>query len=138
LAGHLLGGIYSSQSNPFTSNNTSVTNAHATIYEVWLVKSNLTAISPVNGSNPLTLALFPNPTKKQLTLRISLPYSGNLSILITDLNGKLIQDLDLRGLSSGEQLLQLTDKIHLAEGIYNFNFVFDGKFSKIEKVVIKG
>lgn len=137
MAGHLLGGIYSPQTNPFTANNTSVTNAHATIYEVWLVKSNLTAINPVNGSNPLKLSLFPNPTKKQLTLRISLPYRGNLSILITDLNGKLIQDLDLRDLSSGEQLLELTEKIDLAEGIYNFNFVFDGKFSKIEKVLIK-
>lgn len=138
LVGHLFGGIYSPQTNPFTNNSTSVTNAHSTIYEVWLVKSIATGFKPVNGSNPIELALFPNPTKKQLTIRTNIPYQGTLNLFITDQSGKLLQELNFRDLKIGEHLLMVTDKINLVEGVYNFNFVFDGKFSRIERVIIKG
>ena len=49
LVGHIYGGIYSPQINPFTSNQTSVTNAHSTIYEVWLVKNQLMGQSQNQG-----------------------------------------------------------------------------------------
>ena len=39
LAGHIVGGIFSPQENPFSSNQTGITNAHPTVYEVWLVKN---------------------------------------------------------------------------------------------------
>lgn len=138
LVGHILGGIYSPQTNPFTNNTTSVTNAHNTIYEVWLIKSITTALKPIDGSNSLFVKVFPNPSKSILSIQVNIPYVGILSLLITDQNGKLIEEIDFRDLKAGEQEIRIPEKIKLSEGVYHFNFVFDGKFSRIERVIIKG
>jgi hypothetical protein len=136
LAGHIYGGIYSPQINPFTSNQTSVTNAHNTIYEVWLVKSQLSGIKALNGENPIRVSVFPNPTKSNINLSVDLPYESDLDLFITDINGKIIFDKNFEKLSKGKQTIDISNRIKLSNGIYSFNFVFDGKYSAIEKVVI--
>ncbi len=136
LVGHIYGGIYSPQINPFTANQTSVTNAHNTIYEVWLVKSQFTGLKPLNGENPLRVTVFPNPTKSKINLSFDLPYESDLDLFITDINGKIIFDKNFNKLSKGKLTVDISNRIKLSNGIYSFNFVFDGKYSAIEKVII--
>jgi hypothetical protein len=136
LVGHIYGGIYSSQIDAFTTNNTGATNAHNVIYEVWLVKDHVLGLMPLDGSNPIKLEVFPNPTKAQLSLNIEVPYSGNLELYVTDVAGKIVSKSEYADLHKGKQSLNISDNIKLAKGIYFFNFTFDGKFSAVEKVVM--
>lgn len=136
LIGHIYGGIYSPQIDAFTANNTGVTNAHNVIYEVWLVKDNLTGLLPLDGKNPLKLNIYPNPSKSQLNLNLDLPYKGGLDLYITDVEGKIVNEKYFSNLLKGKQSFTISDSIKLTKGIYFFNFTFDGKYSAVEKVVI--
>jgi hypothetical protein len=136
LIGHIYGGIYSPQIDAFTANNTGVTNAHNVIYEVWLVKDQVTGLLPLDGKNPLKLNVYPNPSKSQINLNMDLPYKGNLELYVTDVTGKIVADKYFTDLQKGKQSLNISNSVKLTKGIYFFNFTFDGKYSAVEKVVI--
>jgi hypothetical protein len=113
-----------------------VTNAHNIIYEVWLVKSLSTGLKPLNGENPIKASVFPNPTKSNINLNLELPYESDVDLYITDVNGKIIFDKNFEKLPKGKQYIDLSNSLKLSNGIYSFNFVFDGKYSAIDKVII--
>ena len=122
--------------NPFTSNQTSTTDAHAVIYEVWLTKNQSTGVVPLEGKNPLKITVFPNPSKRNLHFIADLPYAGDISIYVMDISGKIIYDQNIYGVPAGKQTLDISEKVKLSKGVYSCNFVFDGKYSAIEKIVI--
>ncbi len=134
LLGHIVGGIYSPQLNPFTNNATTVTNAHTTIYEVWLYNQMPTSLNKIDGSNPIKINVFPNPVKGKSNINIDIPYSGELSLYITDIKGDLVHSTFLNKFKKGKQTFSFDVK--LPAGVYHYNFVFDGKFSVIQKVII--
>lgn len=136
LLGHIYGGIYSTQIDAFTANNTGATSANSTIYEVWLLKSQLTAIKPLDGSNPVTVSVFPNPTKSEINMTFNLPSDGDMDLHITDVTGKIVLNKQFYGLLKGKQTINVSNKLKLANGLYSFNFTFDGKYSTVEKVMI--
>lgn len=136
LIGHILGGIYSPQTSPFTNNNTGVTNAHNVIYEVWLKKQISTGLQAINGSNPFKANVFPNPAKKQMALNLFLPNDGDLELYITGIDGKIIWERTYDKLSAGNRTIDLNDQVKLAPGIYFFNLIFNGKYNSVEKVII--
>jgi hypothetical protein len=134
LIGHILGGIYSSQSNPFTSNTTNATNAHNTIYEVWILKSQPTSIKPLDGTNPLVISVFPNPTKSQINIEFNIPSDGDMDLQVTDIKGKIVWSKQLFGLVKGNQTIPISNNLNLTNGLYSFNFTFNGKYSIVKKV----
>lgn len=136
LVGHIAGGIQSPQLNPFTNNNTGVTSAHNVFYEVWLVKNTLSGIQVVNGKNPVKLNVYPNPGGESMSVNIVAPYDGGLDLFVTDVNGKLIKDVFVGKIVKGFGTYKLSDISGLSNGTYMFNFVFDGHFSVMEKVII--
>jgi hypothetical protein len=136
LIGHMYGGIYSPQIDAFTTNNTSVTNAHNVIYEVWLIKDQVAGLKPLDGKNPLKAIIYPNPTKSQLNLNLELPYNGSLELHVTDVNGKIVAEKYFTDLQKGKQTFNISNQIKLTKGVYFFNFTFDGKFCVIEKVMM--
>lgn len=138
LIGHIVGGIFSPQENPFTANQTGVTNAHATVYEVWLTKNagGSTGLKPLNGSNPFAVSVFPNPAKQDINITLKMPMNGDVELYITNAEGKLVFDKHYENLSSGEQKIDLTNRLNLSPGVYFFNFICNGKFNAIEKVII--
>ena len=133
--GYLVGGIFSTQLNPFTSNNTSATSASNGIFEVWLKKNQGAAEIIVDGSNPFEVTIFPNPAKGEVNIKINQPYIESLKLLVTNLEGRIVLTKDYSSNGKQEFILNSNEE-DLSEGIYTFNFVFDGKFSHIEKVVI--
>lgn len=136
LIGHIYGGIFSPLENPFSSNQTSVTMAHNTIYEVWLIKDQATSINSLNGKNPLLFDVFPNPSTALITLQLELPYQGKLALFVTDSNGKITIEKYFENLPKGKQTIELSNLFKLSKGLYYFNITFDGKYSAIEKVII--
>lgn len=138
LLGHIVGGILSSQANPFSNNNTSVTSANSIIYEVWLTRSFSSGFATIDGRNAFEVVVFPNPGKKQVSVKCHLPYTGNLSVSITDVTGKIVQEIDFGKINKGSTVIDLSESLKLYEGLYQLNFLFDGKFSRVEKLIIKG
>lgn len=136
LAGHICGGIYSTQTNPFTNNNTGVTSAHPVIYEVWLINNPLSVQPPLDGKNPLELQVFPNPAESDFKLRINLPYKGNMDVLITDINGRIVAKRSLFAMPAGLQVVPMNNGVNLPAGVYQVNVVFDGRFCARERLVI--
>ena len=136
LAGHICGGIYSSQTNPFTNNNTGVTSAHPVIYEVWLMNNPLSVQQPLDGKNPLQVQVFPNPAKSDFSLRVNLPYQGNVDVLITDVNGRIAARRSFFAMPAGKQEVTINNAPNLRPGVYQVNVVFEGRYSARERLVI--
>jgi hypothetical protein len=138
LAGHIVGGIFSPQENPFSSNQTGITNAHPTVYEVWLVKNTggSTGLMPLNGTNPFSARVFPNPTKHDIIINITMPENGDLELYITNAEGIIVFDTYYENLNAGNQNIDLTNRLNLASGVYLFSMVCNGKYNAIEKVII--
>lgn len=136
LIGHIAGGIHSSVANPFVSNNTSVTTAHNVIYEVWLVQDLTSSVSPLDGSNPFSALVYPNPLTTDCFIRSEIPYSGDVQVYVTDISGRIVAERYFSDVAAGEQLLGWNG-INLESGIYRFTFVFEGKFSSVQQVAVK-
>jgi hypothetical protein len=135
LIGHILGGIKSTELNPFTVNNTNVTTAYNGLFEVWLKKNALNEVQLIDGSNPFNISIFPNPAQKQMEIESFVPYDGRLNVLITNIDGQLVQSIRF-DLTQNEKLTINTDELNLKEGTYFFNFVFDNKYSRTEKIIL--
>ncbi|MGE0568390.1 MAG: T9SS type A sorting domain-containing protein [Bacteroidia bacterium] len=135
--GHILGGIFSPQENPFTNNQTSVTNAHPTIYEVWLKKeSGATSIKPVNGENPLNAKIYPNPVKSKIEAIVNLPEDGTVYVMVTDNLGKLVHEDRYDDLGKGQNQLIIDRDKQLSNGVYYVNFNFKGLYYYTEKIIL--
>jgi hypothetical protein len=135
LVGHIVGGIFSSDLNPFTANNTGVTNAHDGIYEVWLIKNETNSQQVVDGTNPFDVSVYPNPASKNITLTFNQPNDGRMNLYVTDLDGRIVWSHNYYT-TPGQEININIKETGLAEGVYTFNFVYDGKFSQMKKVVI--
>ncbi len=135
LIGHILGGIKSTELNPFTVNNTGATSAYNGIFEVWLKKNSINNVQLIDGSNPFHVSIYPNPSINKMELEVGIPYDGRLSLLITNIDGQLINSKNF-DVTKNEKLYIETDELSLDSGTYFFNFVFENKYSHIEKIVI--
>jgi hypothetical protein len=128
MIGHIVGGIFSSQSNPFTNNNTSATNAHATVYEVWLRKEQTNSIPVLEGKNPFDMKVFPNPTNGDIQLQFINPYQGDVELFVTNCDGKIVDERFFEKQKSGTRKFNMVKYNDLPTGTYFLNFVFDNKY----------
>lgn len=135
MIGYVVGGIATTTLNPFTANNTVSTSASNGIYEVWLKRNDHAAIQAIDGNNPFNVAIHPNPTDGDLTIELALPQAGLVHLFVTSVDGKIVYDKEMSP-SNGTVFKLNCQEAHLSKGTYMFNFVYDGKFSRIEKVIL--
>ncbi|MEN9440248.1 MAG: hypothetical protein RLZ33_324, partial [Bacteroidota bacterium] len=135
MIGYVVGGIATTNLNPFTANNTVSTSASNGIYEVWLKRNDHAAIQAIDGNNPFNVAIHPNPTDGDLTIELALPQAGLVHLFVTSVDGKIVYDKEMSP-SNGTVFKLNCQEAHLSKGTYMFNFVYDGKFSRIEKVIL--
>jgi hypothetical protein len=135
MIGHVVGGIATTSLNPFTANNSVSTSASNGIYEVWLKRNDLATIQVIDGNNPFKVAIHPNPTEGDLTLEITTPYAALTNLFVNNIDGKIVYEMELSA-DNGSLFKLNCQEAHLSKGTYLFNFVYDGKFSRIEKVIL--
>ena len=137
MIGYVLGGIYSTDKSAFTNNNTAATNAHDVIYEVWLMKDSTNSITTIDGVNPFSAKVYPNPSDGDVKIQFQVPTQGNVELFITDQNGKIVYERYFEKVKVGQKAIDLPKKANLTNGIYYFNFLFEEKYSSFQKVIIQ-
>jgi len=137
VIGHIVGGLSSSSANPFTANNTATTSANATIYEVKLIRNSPLGVYPIQGKNPFSMTVSPNPTDSS-TVRVhfKMAYATNIDYFVSSMDGKIITDGEIEDAQQGDNSMNFE-----LDGITNqtviITFIFDNKFYVSQKVIVK-
>ncbi|MEN9323697.1 MAG: hypothetical protein RL699_1477 [Bacteroidota bacterium] len=135
VIGYLYGGIKSSSQNPFSSNQTSLTQAESVIYEVKLTKNPDLGLPELNGSNPLSFGIFPNPiAESKCTFQFNLPYAGPVHYFLSSVDGKIIAEGDFKSAKAGLNRETLNIPEANTEMLL-LTLVFDSKYFATQKVL---
>ncbi|TVR84927.1 MAG: hypothetical protein EA409_00220 [Saprospirales bacterium] len=134
LLGYIYGGIYSPIRNAFATNQTHLTEADDVIYEIRLKKDEISSIiGPLNGSNPYSFSIFPNPADDKFTVSFPLDSPRKVDYFITDMQGKIFEMGYIETIS-GENILEF--RAETSAGQIIFTLVFENKYY-VSKTVFK-
>lgn len=136
VVGHIYGGILSPTINPFSANQTSTTSADSSIYEVKLVKNNLSTEQQVNsGKTPFDFTIYPNPTNSNtIQIEYNLPYSTQIDYFVSSIDGKILSDGEIVDSSVGKNTLDFTLENTSQLKTVLITFVFDKKYYVTKKI----
>ena len=137
VIGYLFGGIQSSSSSAFTDNQTNLTSADPTVYEVKLVKNTTLSTPQINGENPFSFTVSPNPTEND-TVRVEfeLPYKAKLNYIISGLDGKIIEEGEIEDAKVGKNAMNF-DVLFVNTKMVFITFIFDDKYYVSKRVIKK-
>lgn len=135
VIGHLFGGIQSSSTSPFTDNQTGLTAADPTVYEVKLVRNSSLDIPHLDGRNPFSVVISPNPTSTDtIRVQFTMPYTTSVSYFISTIDGKVVEEGDIEDLQVGTTTMNFNISSANSELVF-ITFVFDDKYYCTEKVI---
>jgi hypothetical protein len=135
LVGYVLGGIKSSQPNIFFTNDGTQSEAHSTLYKVYLTPTNLTATRVPTTKNYLTTwEIYPNPAQSFFKFDLELAEAAKVTALLSDSAGESILETDLDTLTAGKHTftVQLEDNV---AGVYFMSLWVGGKLFTKKLVV---
>ena len=101
VAGYIVGGISSPTENPFTNNNTSVTEADPTIYRVKLILDKSLKLDEIDGKNPHSFTVYPNPAGNKINVDFELDKSAKVDYFITSVTGEIVKEGTFENAKSG-------------------------------------
>jgi hypothetical protein len=136
MIGYIVGGIASTQLNPFVGNNLSVTNASSSIFKVYLIKEPVPTLIPLRGDHTFSAKVYPNPSAGAVEADLELPANGLVFVTITDAQGKLVDQLRIRDLKEGTNRFTLLEAGKLTAGTYHLTFNFEDEFFATQNLVI--
>lgn len=138
LIGHIYGGISSTAPNIFLTNDGTQSTANNQIFEIYLSKATILSVDKANESSPnsLQLKIYPNPNKKQINIEYNLTKEDNVKIRITDIEGKLIEEVELLNQKRGNNSYSKTIE-GLANGSIYFLSIETSDETETRKLVIE-
>jgi hypothetical protein len=135
VIGHLFGGIQSSSTSAFTNNQTGLTAADPTVYEVKLVRNTALDVPHLDGRNPFSVVISPNPTSTDtIRVQFTMPYKTSVGYLISTIDGKVVEEGDIEDLQVGTTSMNFNISSANSELVF-ITFVFDDKYYCTEKVI---
>ena len=137
VIGHLYGGILSSSPSAFTDNQTNLTSADPSIYEIKLVKNPLLSSSTIDGRNPFAMQVNPNPTSGDtIQIQFTMPYQTTINYMVSTLDGKIIEEGEIEEGVVGKNTMAF--ELNKAKGqMVIITFIFDHKYYVSQKVIRK-
>jgi len=137
VIGHIYGGIQSSTLNPFTNNQTATTSADNVIYEVKLTRTIPLGVHEINGENPFSFTVSPNPTNNgKVRIEFDLPYATTVDYFISSIDGKIIDDGEINSTHPGPNSMNF-EIDNVSNQTVIITFIFDNKFYVSRKVVVR-
>ncbi|MDG2431986.1 hypothetical protein [Flavobacterium sp.] len=136
VIGHIYGGIQSPTLNPFTGNQTSTTSADNVIYEVKLIKTPPLGVQEIDGKNPFSLTVYPNPTTNgKVKIEFDMPYATTIDYFISSIEGKIIDDGEIDSAKQGHNTMNF-EIDNASNQTVIITFIFDNKFYVSRKVMV--
>lgn len=137
VIGHIYGGIQSPSLNPFTNNQAATTSADNVIYEVKLIKTSALGVYEINGKNPFSFTVSPNPTiNGKVKIEFDLPYATTIDYFISSMDGKIIDDGEIDKVKEGHNSMNFEINAQPKQTVI-ITFIFDNKFYVSRKVIMK-
>lgn len=137
VIGHLYGGIQSPTVNPFSSNQTTTTTADPTVYEVKLVYNPNLSVPTIDGKNPFSFTLSPNPISNNVvSISYNLPYSGSLEYMVSTVDGKILSEGNIVESKVGNNFMNFKLETTNTEMVF-ITLIFDKKFFSTKKAIQK-
>lgn len=135
LIGYIYGGIQSEDKNPFANNQTDLTAADNSIFEVWLIRNDELDLTKIDGKNPFSLTLYPNPTDNKLTVSFEGGAISSVNYFITALDGKIVQEGELspKSIAKGQEILKVNELI--SKQAYSLTLVINNRYYLHSKFV---
>ncbi|WP_339609331.1 hypothetical protein [uncultured Planktosalinus sp.] len=137
IIGHVYGGIFSPSLNPFTNNQTSTTSADAGIYAIKLIRNQPMSIQEINGNNPYSFKLYPNPATTSFTVEFESQIAGEAYYYISNASGQILKRDALKDLQPGNNIAVITIDEQLSSQVLSVTVVFENKFFVTKQLIKK-
>lgn len=109
VIGYILGGISSPTANPFTGNQTATTSASGTLYKVELINNHAgNPESVVDGHNPFTFTVYPNPTEQDVMVQFDLKKTVNVRYQLSSVDGRLLSEGKITDVRNGNNSCRIS------------------------------
>lgn len=138
MVGHIFGGINSPTLNPFSSNQTNLTSADNTIYEVWLTVNPLSInMGEIGGENPFEISVFPNPFDNEFNVKFNLKTTVKASYFITNSSGKILIKSETKFFNETDNTINIKVENENRAELLFFTIIFDNKYYVTKKLIMK-
>ena len=136
LIGYVLGGIKSSQSNIFFTNIGNESEAHSTLYKVYLIPSGITNTRVEKPKEYLSeWVVYPNPVVDYFKFKFDLKEAAIVDAYLSDVSGEIILETGLDTLTAGSH--EFTIELEAPEsGIYFMSILVNGRLYT-KQIVVK-
>ena len=128
LIGHIYGGITSPTLNPFSNFQTSTTSADPTIYAVKLIRNAPVSVQKIDGNNPYTLSVYPNPVISEFTVEFNLDQLSEIYFFLTNTKGQIINQGSIYAIDIGMNKRTIKIERSIPPQSLFITVIFDGKF----------
>ncbi|MEE9462742.1 MAG: hypothetical protein V3V53_12970 [Bacteroidales bacterium] len=134
LIGHIYGGISSPILNPFSNNQTSLTSADPTIYAVTLIRNAPVSVQEIDGKNPYSLNIYPNPTVSEFTLEFNLDKLSETYFFLSNTKGQIIKKGRINAQQIGLNKITIKIDRSLPPQTLLLTVIIDNKFFITKKI----
>ena len=134
LIGHIYGGISSPILNPFSNNQTSLTSADPTIYAVTLIRNAPVSVQEIDGKNPYSINIYPNPTVSEFTLEFNLDKLSETYFFLSNTKGQIIKKGRINAQQIGLNKITIKIDRSLPPQTLLLTVIIDNKFFITKKI----
>lgn len=139
LVGYIAGGIFSEAMNPFTFNNTEVTHAFDSVYQVRLVRAevNTGKLTGAVGYHNFSIQAMPNPQSGiAFRLVVDAPKAGDMDLFLVGPDGDVFVNEQVSGLPAGKNILEI-ELEKSRKGVIYITAILEGRFVATTSLVIQ-
>jgi hypothetical protein len=137
IIGHIFGGISSPSLNPFSTNQSNTTIADENIYEVRLIKDSEVSVQEIDGSNPYSINVFPNPAGDIIEFEFKIEKLGDIQYILSSTSGQILQQGSIKSDLTGLNKKSILINKEISQQVLIMTVIFDGKFYVTEKIIRK-
>ncbi|MFN4299784.1 MAG: hypothetical protein ACK4EX_08660 [Thermaurantimonas sp.] len=139
LVGYIYGGIQSTALNPFSNNQTNLTSADPSVYEVWLKKVQTIGKGEekLSGETPYQIDVFPNPFRKDFTFTFIADRPVDFRYYITNSKGQILFSSDKLRCLEGKNEVEVKGLGNISKEELLLTVVFENKYYAIKKLIKK-
>lgn len=118
-----------------TLEKTDLTAADNSIFEVWLIRNDALDLTKIDGKNPFSLTLYPNPTDNKLTVSFEGGAISSVNYFITALDGKIVQEGELspKSIAKGQEIVKVNELT--SKQAYSLTLVINNRYYLHSKFV---